>query len=230
MLKKKNPNQPTQPKWGIHSECTFVASGQSCCPHPQDLLREVHGADPGLRDSPTSVGEPGNALCNRSWEHRDCQCAAASLLTQAKPEIFAGLDSRRVPGFSGALTENCLFSFPGLLQRQLEPGPIQLHQSNWAPQHDITWHSWHSQVLQTSGHHGSQTIQITFRYISYLSAQILPSCLFPQLHMNQSWRKKKGGRWGRKEGGGRENILPGKNNNKKKKKQLNSCKPCCLQN
>lgn len=117
-------------------------------------------------------------------------------LIQAKAEVFAGLDSQRVPSFSGSLTENCLFVFSGLLQCQFKPGPIQLHQSNWAPKHDITWHSWHSQVLQTNGHHGSQTIQITFRYISYFSAQILPSCLFSQLHMNQGCRKE-GGEGGR---------------------------------
>lgn len=196
-------------------------------PHPQDVLREAHDADQGVNHSSTGAKLPGNALCNWLWVDRACQCAAASLSAQTKPEIFAGLDSWRHPSFSGALTENYLFSFPGLLQCRLEPGLIQLHQSNRAPQHDITWHSWHRQVLQTNGHHGSQTIQITFRYISYLSAQTLPSCLFSQLHMNQGWRKEKRGKMGegKKEAGEKTSCLA-----KIKKNKLNYCKPYCLKN
>jgi len=40
------------------SECNFVASGQVCHHLPQDLLREVYGADEGVKHSSTSGRVP----------------------------------------------------------------------------------------------------------------------------------------------------------------------------
>lgn len=90
----------------------------------------MKGDEQRVKHSSASGRALDSAPCTHLSVHRDCQHAGGTHLAQDKPEIFTGLDMQRVPGFSGALTENCLFIFPGLLQCQLEPGPIQLHQSS----------------------------------------------------------------------------------------------------
>lgn len=100
--------------------------------------------------------------------------------------------------------------------------------SAWAQSHPaasvkLSSTTWHNLTQLTQPGVTNQWTPWFTNYSNYFRIHILPLCSNPsQLSLfsapyESGWRKEKssGGRYGRKEGGRRENILPGKNNNKK---------------